>query len=146
MEGLTIRPLQESDSAAIERITRQAPQAAAWPAESYAGLPGWVAETPTGAVGFVVARSAADEMEILNLAVLPAARRRGVATALLRAALDHGRRAGSRRAYLEVRESNQAARRLYERSGFVIVARRPRYYRYPEESALLMALTLPDSQ
>lgn len=146
MEGLTIRPLRESDGAAIERITHLSPEASAWPPESYAGLPGWVAETPAGVVGFIVARSAADEMEILNLAVHPDARRRGIAAELLEAALDYGRSAGLRRAFLEVRQSNLPARRTYERQGFVSVGLRPRYYRHPEENALVMTRTLEDSE
>lgn len=146
MEGLTIRPLEKSDGAAIERIARQSPEAARWRPHSYEGLPGWVAESRAGVVGFVVARSVADEMEILNLAVDPAERRRGVGGALLDTALGCGRRDGARRAWLEVRESNRAARCFYERHGFVVAGRRRRYYSGPEEDALLMAFTLLDSE
>jgi ribosomal-protein-alanine N-acetyltransferase len=54
-------------------------------------------------------------------------------------ALEHGRRAGATRIFLEVRESNLGARRFYEQRGFAVTGRRLRYYRQPDEDALLMA-------
>jgi [ribosomal protein S18]-alanine N-acetyltransferase len=146
MEGLTIRPLAAGDGAAIERITRSSPEAANWPAETYAELSGWVAETSAGVIGFIAARAVAGEMEVLNLAVDPVGRRSGAGRALLDAALDAGRNAGARRAYLEVRESNRAARRFYERRGFAMIGERPRYYSDPEEDAILMARDLLSSE
>ena len=139
MEGLTIRLLRAADADAVDRITALSPEAAHWPAESYLGLPGWVAESEAGVVGLLVARVAADEMEILNLAVEPAWRRRGAASALLQAAIEHGRRAGAARVFREVRQSTQAARQFYERHGFAVAGRRVRYYRQPEEDALVMS-------
>jgi ribosomal-protein-alanine acetyltransferase len=135
---MTIRPLDGADAEAVERITRLSPEAADWPMGSYSGLPAWVAESEGRVVGLLVARIAADEMEILNLAVDPESRRRGAGTALVDVALEHGRRAGAARVFLEVRESNLAARRFYERRGFAVTGRRSRYYRQPEEDALLM--------
>jgi ribosomal-protein-alanine acetyltransferase len=139
VEGLTIRLLRAADTEAVDRITALSPEAAHWPAESYLGLPGWVAESESGVVGVLVARIAADEMEILNLAVEPDWRRGGAGSALLQAALEHGRRAGAARVFLEVRQSNQTARRFYERHGFAVAGRRVRYYRQPEEDALMMS-------
>jgi ribosomal-protein-alanine acetyltransferase len=138
VEGLTIRPLNAADAESVERITRLSSEAADWPAESYLGLPAWVAESDGRVVGMLAARIAADEMEILNLAVDPSSRGRGAGTALLDAALEHGRRAGAARVFLEVRESNADAQRFYERHGFSVAGRRLRYYRQPEEDALLM--------
>jgi ribosomal-protein-alanine acetyltransferase len=136
---MTIRHLRESDGPAIEAIARLSPEAARWPAKIHAGEAGWAAETEKGVVGFLVARIMADEMEILNLAVDPGERRRGVGGALLHAAIEHGQRCRARRAFLEVRESNRTARRFYERRGFVVFGRRRRYYSNPQEDALLMA-------
>ncbi|MDE3137719.1 MAG: ribosomal protein S18-alanine N-acetyltransferase [Acidobacteriota bacterium] len=136
---MTIRPLDPADAEAVERITRLSPEAADWPMESYRGLPAWVAESDGRVLGLLVARIAADEMEILNLAVEPASRRRGAGTALVDAAVEHGRRTGAARVFLEVRESNLVAQRFYERRGFAVTGRRLRYYRQPEEDALLMA-------
>jgi len=89
-------------------------------------------------VGYVIARAAADEGEILNLAVAPAHQRHGLGRLLARRALDALAARGARSVYLEVRESNVAARRLYEGLGFEAVARRPNYYRQPEEAALIL--------
>lgn len=134
-----------ADGAAVEAITRQSAEAAAWPAKSYVGLPAWVAEAGGVVIGFLAARVVSDEMEILNVAVDPDVRGRGAGSALLAAAIEYGRRSGSRRAFLEVRESNRRAQRFYERHGFLACGRRPRYYNHPEEDALLMALTLAGS-
>ena len=131
-----------TDGPAVEAVTLRSPEAAAWPAKSYAGLPVWVAESAGRVIGFLAARVAADEMEILNLAVDPDERGRGVGSALLGTAIEFARRSGSRRAFLEVRESNRRAQRFYERHGFAVFGRRSRYYTHPEEDALLMVHTL----
>jgi ribosomal-protein-alanine N-acetyltransferase len=83
-------------------------------------------------------RGAADEVEILLVAVVPHARRRGVGRALVEALLAD---AGARRAHLEVRASNRAAIALYERTGFVAAGVRKRYYADGED-ALVMARTV----
>jgi ribosomal-protein-alanine N-acetyltransferase len=88
--------------------------------------------------GYVVARLAADEGEILNLAVAPQGRRQGVGRALARDALEALRARGAAAVYLEVRESNTAARWLYEGLGFQSVGRRVRYYRHPTEDAVVL--------
>jgi ribosomal-protein-alanine N-acetyltransferase len=78
--------------------------------------------------GFVLARVAADEAEILTLAVVPEARRAGLGGALLAEALAGARLRGAGAMFLEVSEANQAARALYARADFVEVGRRRRYY------------------
>jgi ribosomal-protein-alanine N-acetyltransferase len=88
--------------------------------------------------GYVVAWFAADEGEIANLAVREPTRRRGIGAALLDAALAEGVRRGAVNMYLEVRESNEAARRLYASRGFEEVGRRRRYYRRPVEDAVVL--------
>ncbi len=79
-----------------------------------------------------------DELHINTLAVEPAARRQGLATRLLLFVFAEAVAAGVRRATLEVRRSNDAALRLYERLGFVVHAVRPRYYTHPEEDGLIL--------
>jgi ribosomal-protein-alanine N-acetyltransferase len=91
-------------------------------------------------VGYVIAWFVMDEGEIANLAVAPAARRRGVASALLDYVIGDARSAGIAQLFLEVRESNIAARALYATRGFRPVARRPRYYRKPVEDAIVLRL------
>ncbi len=78
--------------------------------------------------GFILCRIAADEAEVLTLLVLPPFRRRGVAAALLRAALDTAHAAGATAMYLEVAADNAAGLALYAALGFRQVGRRPHYY------------------
>lgn len=92
-------------------------------------------------VGFAVSRIAADEAEILSIAVAAAQRGRGLSRQLLDAHLGHLAGRGVRTVFLEVEENNQPARRLYDRAGFAVVGRRDRYYREaagPELNALVM--------
>ena len=92
-------------------------------------------------VGFAVSRLAADEAEILSIAVAASHRGRGLSRDLLLTHLGHLSGRGVRTIFLEVEENNQPARRLYERAGFTVVGRRERYYRQPggeQLSALLM--------
>lgn len=79
-----------------------------------------------------------DELHINNLAVAHDARRRGAAMGLLEVALQDAARLGVTRATLEVRRSNEAARRLYARLGFVVGGVRTGYYRSPVEDALIL--------
>ena len=89
-------------------------------------------------IGFCSFWRVLDELHINNLAVAPAARGAGAGTALLRAVLTAGARLGARRATLEVRRSNDAARRLYERLGFAVAGVRRAYYTSPVEDALVL--------
>ena len=82
-------------------------------------------------VGFSVSRMAADEAEILSIAVAQSHRGRGLSGNLLLTHLGHLAGRGVRRVFLEVEENNQPARRLYERAGFSVVGRRERYYPQP---------------
>ncbi|MEE4279577.1 MAG: GNAT family N-acetyltransferase [Halieaceae bacterium] len=95
-------------------------------------------------VGFAAFCRVLDEAELLNLVVLPAARRRGCAAALMHSAEGLLRENGVRRLLLEVRPSNGPARRFYECCGFTVDGRRRAYYpataEHPAEDALLMSL------
>jgi ribosomal-protein-alanine N-acetyltransferase len=93
-----------------------------------------------GIRAYSVHRVVVDEMHILNVAVAPEWRRRGLARWLLRFAMAHAVRGGARRAFLEVRRSNREALRLYEGLGFSRLAVRPGYYREPREDALVLGL------
>ena len=80
-------------------------------------------------VGFSVSRIAADEAEILSIAVAQSHRGRGLSNNLLLTHLGHLAGRGVRTVFLEVEENNQPARRLYKRAGFAVAGRRERYYR-----------------
>jgi ribosomal-protein-alanine N-acetyltransferase len=100
------------------------------------------AEAPEG---LILCRVAAAEMEVLTLAVTPAARRRGVASALMAAALPEARGLGAAEVFLEVAVDNDGAIALYERLGFTRRGLRKAYYdRGPEgvADALVMRLDL----
>jgi ribosomal-protein-alanine N-acetyltransferase len=92
-------------------------------------------------IGFAVSRMAADEAEILSIAIDQGYRGRGLSRDLLLTHLGHLAGRGVRTIFLEVEENNQPARRLYERAGFATVGRRDRYYRQADGeqlNALLM--------
>jgi ribosomal-protein-alanine N-acetyltransferase len=78
--------------------------------------------------GMLLARVAADDAEVLTLAVAPSVRRQGVATRLLSAAVTEARGCGATAVFLEVATTNLAAQALYRRAGLVEVGRRRRYY------------------
>jgi [ribosomal protein S18]-alanine N-acetyltransferase len=89
-------------------------------------------------IGFCSFWRVLDELHINNLAVVPSRRGAGAGTALLREVLRESARMGAERATLEVRRSNEAARRLYERLGFSVAGVRRSYYTNPVEDALVL--------
>lgn len=98
---------------------------------------------PSGEViGFLLGRSAAGEGEIHSLAVRPSERGQGVGRLLVDRAIAAFRSGGAAAVWLEVRESNVAARSLYGAAGFTVVGRRRNYYRHPVEDALVLRLPL----
>lgn len=140
----SLAPLTEQHLDAILAIQARSPEAAQWSRESYtsllgAGARGWVANLNGATCGFLVARIAAGEMEILNLAVDPVHRRQVIGSLLLQATFTNAKRESVTKIHLEVRASNQAARSFYEANGFRQVGLRPNYYRDPIDAALLLA-------
>ncbi len=98
-----------------------------------------MAETVAGYIGCLYA---ADEGDITNVSVDSARRRKGIGKCLVQALLAEARKRGCRRIFLEVRQSNDAAGRLYQDCGFVRVGVRKNYYTKPQEDALLMRCDL----
>lgn len=92
-------------------------------------------------IGFIISRLAADEAEILSVAVAKAQRGRGYSRELLANHLGHLAGRGIRSVFLEVEENNQPAVRLYQRAGFQTVGRREQYYR-DQDGARLNALIM----
>jgi ribosomal-protein-alanine N-acetyltransferase len=90
------------------------------------------------AIGFCSFWRVLDELHINNLAVVPELRRHGIGSILLDFVLKKGTELGARRATLEVRRSNEAARLLYERFGFTVAGVRAAYYSKPVEDALVL--------
>jgi len=143
-----IRPATRDDAAAIavaERVCFSDP----WSEDGLASLfdneTGLALVCETGGAvlrlaGYVFARVIAGEAEILNIAVLPEFRRLGLGSGLLGSALDELGVRGANSVFLEVRESNEEARRLYSARGFRPVGVRADYYRKPRENAIVLRL------
>ncbi|HWB48806.1 MAG TPA: GNAT family N-acetyltransferase [Stellaceae bacterium] len=110
-----------------------------------AGGFGWLAWEEGEPAGFILVRDLGNECEVLSLGVVPCWRRRGVAQALLRMAIEEAARRGLPSVVLEVAVDNEAAKDLYGGAGFTAVGRRPRYYRRPDgrADALVLRLALP---
>ena len=149
---MVVREATPADVPAILALDGQAPSAAHWGRAEYQRI---VAE-PTGRVvliaekdhsveGFLVARRLGPEWELENIAVANSYRRRGVGTILLQELLEMAYKSGAQAVYLEVRESNTAARGLYSKLGFAEVGRRKVYYQRPEEDALAYKKSFPQS-
>jgi ribosomal-protein-alanine N-acetyltransferase len=121
--------------AEVAAIQEASPEAARWSVAEYSQYDFRVAVDGRRIAGFLVSRAVAeDEREILNLAVAPEFRRQGVGRGLLAGFLTEAR--GT--VFLEVRESNLAARNIYKSMGFKEVGIRSGYYQDPPEPAIVM--------
>lgn len=127
-----IRAATPADLPAIRRIQQESPAAAQWTASHHSTL---VAEVDSCVCGFLTWLDLGNgEVEILNLAVDPAYRRRGIARSLVLRLAQYPVEV----IYLEVRESNHAARNLYKMLSFQQVGIRDGYYQNPLEAAVVM--------
>jgi len=148
---MRIRPAIPADIPALLALEKCAVTAAHWSEEQYhaaflnttVSRIALVIEHESQVEGFLIARAVEHEWEIENVAVAGPARRRGHGTRLLGSFLDMARNQGAQAVFLEVRESNFAARRLYEKWAFVESGVRRRYYRDPEEDAVTYRFTFP---
>src|SRR5205085_1192179 len=105
----------------------------------------FVAEQDGAIVGFLAASNVAGESELLNMAVKDNGKRQGIGSALVQHFIAASSAAGCARVLLEVRASNAAAIRLYEKHGFRQAGIRKNYYSNPSEDALLFSLSLRNS-
>lgn len=144
---MTLEPATPAHAEALAHIHASAfPEGERWGAHAMAlqlglsGAFGWIALVFGAARGgMILMRVAADEAEVLTLAVDPAARRRGIGRALLGRAAQTASARGARSLFLEVAATNAAARALYSGSGFVEVGRRRAYYRGGADALILRA-------
>ena len=134
---MIIRAATEADLPAIAEIQASAPEASQWSPRDYLAYDCRVAERDSLVLGFLVVRAVAEgEWEILNLAVAPGVRRQGVGRNLVSDLLIRC----SGEFFLEVRESNESARRFYAQLGFKMITKRLQYYTNPPDSAIVMKL------
>jgi ribosomal-protein-alanine N-acetyltransferase len=146
---MLIRPANPADIPAMMRLVNHSATAAHWSRAQYDHLFGdaaprrvaLVIEEAASLQGFLVAHEVAAEWEIENIAVAGAARRRGLGTRLLGEFLKLARAEGASAVFLEVRESNRAARVLYEKWSFEESGRRAGYYAQPQEDAIVYRLS-----
>lgn len=164
-----VRPARPSDQPRLVEIASHSATAAQWNQAEYLKL--FAADQPDGqsqigpsigdaqtqtqsrtalvveqsgnVVGFIVGRQVEDEWEIENIAVTGSARRCGLGSRLVGELLDLVRSRGGKSVFLEVRESNRAARSLYEKWAFLEVGRRKMYYQNPAEDALVLKFIFP---
>ena len=146
-----VREFRLEDADAVVALAAQSLEAANWSKESYvkfaseAGSLVLVLEADGQIQGFLLGRLAADQAELLNLAVVASQRRHGSGTALLAKAIQEWRPRGAKTVYLEVRESNTGAIAFYEKHGFAKMGLRKGYYRDPDEAAVTMVKKLTAS-
>lgn len=157
---MKIRNATVDDISSIIALERAAASAAHWSEAQYRDVllprttttgnlvlvaektPGQTSEAAAPLLGFLVARQIAPEWELENIVVAASVRRNGVGKQLLKALLDAARQSNSQAVFLEVRNSNAAARALYESAGFVFSGRRNSYYTQPFEDAILYRFDL----
>jgi ribosomal-protein-alanine acetyltransferase len=151
---MRIRRAIPTDIPALLALEKQAATAAHWSPKQYEAV--FFSQQPSRVVlvvegssvedapiegarvqGFIVGGAVSEDWEIENIAVAGAALRRGLGTRLLEEFIGLARGQGAQSVFLEVRESNLAARQLYEKYAFVETGRRKRYYREPEEDAIV---------
>ena len=142
---IRILPLRPPDVGQVLAVLAASPEAAGWnrqACEEVLANPardcGLVAEQDGVVIGFACFRVMGPEAELLNLAVLPPVRRQGAGSRLVEQLLQEVAESGAVCIFLEVRDSNIAARRLYERFGFQPTGRRTRYYDHPAADAVLL--------
>jgi [ribosomal protein S18]-alanine N-acetyltransferase len=148
---MRIRPAISADIPSIMALERHAATAAHWSTEQYetvfsGEVPARVVliiEEDAGVEGFIAGKALGTEWEIENIAVAAPVQRRGLGTRLLGEFLDLARERKAEAVFLEVRESNRAARKLYEKWAFVESGRRKNYYGGPDEDAIVYRLDFP---
>jgi ribosomal-protein-alanine N-acetyltransferase len=148
---LFIRLATAADIPAILPLASESSSAGLWSAGLYQRIftdstprrVALVGEEGSAVQAFLVASVFDREREIENIVVAESVRRQGFGKQLLDEFLRLCQKEAAKMIFLEVRESNLAARKLYEKCGFVANGRRPRYYPQPEEDAILYQMVLP---
>lgn len=159
MENQLVRTATSEDIPRMLELERGCPSAAHWSEQQYRKnivtlqisylclvaegtlVPDSVRSNGRTVLGFLVAHQVADQWELENIVVADAARCKGIGTRLLQAFLDRAIQTQADSLFLEVRESNTAARKLYEKLNFCETGRRKAYYSNPAEDAILYVKT-----
>ena len=149
---IRVRDFRAGDVDAVMAIQQHSVTASVWTREHYLMITrrqndrrhALVIEEDGDVGGFIVGSKIGDEWEIENVAVKPDARRRGLGSHLVGEFINLAKIIGAKAIFLEVRESNRAARALYEKWAFNEEGRRKSYYKDPEEDALILKFSIPE--
>ncbi|MDZ4723654.1 MAG: ribosomal protein S18-alanine N-acetyltransferase [candidate division Zixibacteria bacterium] len=145
--AVSIRGMVEADISTVAKLEREI-FSDAWPEQSFHEISedsdwgGLVAEADGSIVAYACYLIVLDELHLANIAVSAAFRRKSVAKHLLEHILSMAREHKCETIILEVRPSNTDAQLFYEKYGFSLLYRRPKYYHNPIEDALVMTRTL----
>lgn len=124
----------------IENVSFKAP----WSRDSFLQLSGWsdfsflVAKDDGKVVGYAIYHGLKEEFDLHNLAVHPDFRKKGIGSALMKKVIDDAQKNDTLEIYLQVRESNDEAKKLYSKFGFKVIGKRARYYSDNQEAAFIM--------
>ena len=145
---MNIRSATAADIPRMMELTHHSVTAAQWSRASFeshldTSHPALVLEEQGMVAAFIVGKNLGEQWEIENVAVAPDARRRGLGSHLVGEFIKVSRAAGAKSVFLEVRESNRAARALYEKWAFTESGRRRNYYSGPPEDAILYRFDAP---
>lgn len=149
---IRVRDFRAGDIDAVMAIQQHSVTASTWTREHYMMLTrrhndrrhALVIEEEGAVGGFIVGSKIGEEWEIENIAVKPDARRRGLGSHLVGEFINLAKIIGAKAIFLEVRESNRAAKALYEKWAFTEEGRRKSYYKDPEEDALILKFSFPE--
>ncbi len=143
---MTVSDMTAAEIAAVAELDRTLFSAESWSEQAFADSLSdesrrfWVAKEGELLLGFCGLSLSFEQGDILNIAVSPAHRQKGVGEALLRTAIEGFTHLGGKQLFLEVRASNAPARRLYEKCGFAPISTRRNYYQQPVEDAIIYVL------
>jgi len=149
---IRVRDFRAGDVDAVLAIQQHSVTASMWTREHYLAVirrqndrrHALVIEDDGDVGGFIIGTKIGEEWEIENVAVKPDARRRGLGSHLVGEFINLAKIIGAKAIFLEVRESNRAARALYEKWAFTEEGRRKSYYKDPEEDALVLKFSFPE--
>ena len=147
---MRLRRAEEADLSAISELEKEC-FSVPWSFESFREILDrtpyvmLVAEEESEILGYAILLSVFDEGDLMNIAVAERARRQGIGETLLQEILQAARERGVKKLFLEVREHNTPAIRMYEKNGFVFFGKRKEYYEKPTEDALLYQKDLEEA-
>lgn len=147
---MTVSNMTQAEVAAVAKLDQALFSAECWSEQAFADSLAdetrrfWVAKEGERLLGFCGLSQSFEQGDILNIAVDPAHRQKGVGAALLRTAVEAFTALGGKELFLEVRASNVPARRLYEKCGFLPIGTRHNYYQQPAEDGIIYKLEVKE--